>query len=114
MAELDFFSLDRSIERVELKGLDVIGVHADLLAPIIEETDPIAESSDFRYFSRHKQNLSSQGHRETRASGKRILSSHVQPHGFQFRVVLDRVRSKFATEARTLIPTEGQRRIHQS
>src|SRR5436309_8292218 len=54
VTELNLFGLDRAIERVELKLGDFITIDADLLAPLIEEADPITEGSDFRYFTRHK------------------------------------------------------------
>jgi hypothetical protein len=36
-----------------MECLNVLRVDADLLAPIVEQTDPIAEGTDFCYFSGH-------------------------------------------------------------
>src|ERR1700693_3238689 len=41
------------------------------------------------------------------------LLNHIQPNCFQFRIVLDRMCSEFAAEARTLVAAERQRCIHQ-
>ena len=50
-AELNFFGLDGAIQRVELERGDLVGVDTNLLAPIVEESDPITEGSDFCYFA---------------------------------------------------------------
>src|SRR5213594_120799 len=52
--ELNLFGLDRAIERVELKLGDFITIDADLLAPLIEEADPVTEGSNFCYLAWHK------------------------------------------------------------
>src|SRR5438477_6948249 len=54
VTELNLFGLDRAIERVELKLDDFITIDADLLEPLIEETDPVTEGSNFCYFAWHK------------------------------------------------------------
>src|SRR5437660_9631123 len=53
-AKLDFLSLDRSIERVELEAGDLVAIDADLLTPLIEETDPITKRPDFCNLAWHK------------------------------------------------------------
>ena len=60
VAEFDVFGIDRAIERIELEGLDVVRVDADLFAPVVEQADPVAECSDFCYFARHNSNLFTQ------------------------------------------------------
>jgi hypothetical protein len=37
-----------------VEGFDIVFVDADFFAPLVEETDPITEVSDFRYFAWHK------------------------------------------------------------
>src|ERR1700691_1136637 len=68
--ELDFPGFDRSIERVKVEGLDVVFVDAYFFAPLIEDPDPFAEASDFRYFAWHK-NLKS----SSRSGTSSILTS---------------------------------------
>src|SRR5258708_13435135 len=41
------------------------------------------------------------------------LLRDVQPNCFQLRVMLDAVRSEFASEPRTFVAAEGKRPIHQ-
>src|ERR1019366_2617871 len=52
--ELDRPGLDRSVEGIEVERLDVAFVDANFLAPLVEETDPVTEVSDFCYFAWHK------------------------------------------------------------
>src|ERR1700733_12091964 len=55
-AELDVVGFDGTVEGVEVEGLNVIFVDADFLAPLVEESFPFAEGSDFWYFSWHRSN----------------------------------------------------------
>jgi hypothetical protein len=52
--EFNLFSIDRTVERVEVERLDVLGIDADIFAPVVEHAFPVAERSDFRYFAGHK------------------------------------------------------------
>src|SRR5438552_18297024 len=54
VAELNLISLDGTIERVELELGDLVAIDTDLLAPLIEEADPVTEGSNFCYFAWHK------------------------------------------------------------
>src|SRR5580692_6152635 len=53
-AELDLLGFDCTVKRIEVKGLNVIFVDANFFAPLIENPNPLAEASDFRYFAWHK------------------------------------------------------------
>jgi hypothetical protein len=49
-----------------MKGLNVVFVDANFLAPLVEEIDPIAEASDFCYFSWHEVTILSPQRRSVR------------------------------------------------
>src|SRR5271155_5154496 len=51
--EFDLLGIDRTIERIEVKGLNVRRVDANVLAPIVKHAFPITEGSDLRYFAWH-------------------------------------------------------------
>ncbi len=53
VSELDVFRVDRAVQRIEFECLDICRIDADLFAPVVEETDPVTECSDFCYFTRH-------------------------------------------------------------
>ena len=53
MSELDFFGFDSAEEGVELEAGDFVAVDADFFPPFVEETNPVAEGSDFCYFAGH-------------------------------------------------------------
>ena len=52
--ELDLFRIDRAVKRIEMEGLDIVRVDADVFAPVVEHPDPVAEGSDFCYFAWHE------------------------------------------------------------
>src|SRR5262249_32300191 len=58
-AEMDFFGLNGAIEGVEMEILDLAMVHADFLAPLVEQAYPVTERSDFGHFTRHEKAPSS-------------------------------------------------------
>jgi hypothetical protein len=51
--KLDFLGLDCAEKRVELEAGNLVVVDADIFAPIVKESYPIAKGTDFRYFARH-------------------------------------------------------------
>src|SRR5208337_1360689 len=53
-AELNLFRFDRSVERIEVEGLDIVFVDAYFFAPFVEQANPVAEVSDFGYFAWHR------------------------------------------------------------
>ena len=55
--ELDLFGFNGAIQRVEVEGVDVFRIDTNIFAPIVEQTDPVTEGSDFCYFSRHNSDL---------------------------------------------------------
>src|ERR1700730_613799 len=57
-SELNLFRIDRAVERVKVEGINLSGIDANILAPVVEQADPVAEGSDFCNFSRHKVNSS--------------------------------------------------------
>src|ERR1043166_3811315 len=54
VAKLDIFGFDGAVESVELEAGDFTVIDADFFAPIVAHSHPLAESSDFGYFNRHK------------------------------------------------------------
>src|SRR5258708_33468820 len=54
VTELDLIGLDCAKKRLEVEAPDVIVIDADLRAPIMQETNPITECSDFCYLAWHK------------------------------------------------------------
>src|SRR5882762_3725226 len=54
VAELDFFRFYGAIESIELEAGNFSVVNADFLAPVVEHSDPLAEGSDFGYFTWHE------------------------------------------------------------
>jgi len=53
VAKLYFFRLDGGENRVELEAGNFVMIDANVLAPIVKKSHPIAERSDFCAFSRH-------------------------------------------------------------
>src|SRR6266436_9110462 len=127
-SKLDFLSVDRSIEGVELEAGNLVPIDADLLAPLIEQTDPVTEGSDFWDFSRHEKPLFSKGHRGRRTPGTRrseppsfvllrgswLCSSHVQPNGLDLGIVFQSRLPQLPSEPGTLVSTERQRGVHHA
>ena len=52
--KLDLFGVDRAVQRVEFEAGNFVVVDANLFAPIVKESDPIAKGSDFRYLAWHE------------------------------------------------------------
>ena len=48
VAKLDLFGLDLAVQGLELEGIDVAVIDADLFAPLLEQSDPVAEGPDFK------------------------------------------------------------------
>jgi len=53
-AEFDLIGIDRAIKRVEVKIFNILGIDANIFAPVVEHSDPVAKCSDFCYLTRHK------------------------------------------------------------
>src|SRR5262245_4671251 len=53
MTELDLVVVDGTVERLELKLANLVLLDADLFAPIVEQTYPVAECADFGYLAWH-------------------------------------------------------------
>src|SRR5208283_3781241 len=54
MAKLDLVGFNGPKERVELEVPDFIALHANILAPLFKESDPVTECSNSRHFAWHK------------------------------------------------------------
>ena len=52
-AKLDLVGFDRAVKRVEFEVGNLVVIDADVLAPIVEQANPVTEGSDFCYFSWH-------------------------------------------------------------
>src|SRR3989442_1804205 len=123
VTELNLFGLDRAIERVELKLGDFITIDADLLAPLIEEADPVTEGSNFCYLAWHKTSVFSRSASVPLAvwrasppirAAKMAALRRVQPNCFYFRVMLDCVRTQLTSEAGAFVSAKRQCGIHQT
>src|SRR6266852_197563 len=90
-SELNVVGFDRAVEGVEVKRRDVILIDADLLAPVVEQTDPVAEASDFRYFTWHSKPLF---RRVKDAELHSADGSETRPHTYYFAV---KVAGRFST-----------------
>ena len=66
-AELDFVGLDGAVKRVEFEAGDLVAVDANFLAPLIKQTHPITEGSDFCNFAWHTTPIYHKGHEGTKA-----------------------------------------------
>src|SRR3984893_9735940 len=53
-SELNLFGVDRAIQRVKVEGINLSGIDANILAPVVKQTNPVTEGSDFCNFARHK------------------------------------------------------------
>ena len=53
-SELNLFRIDRAVKRVKVEGINLSGIDANILSPVVEQADPVAEGSDFCNFPRHK------------------------------------------------------------
>ena len=51
--ELDLVGIDRAIQRVKVEGINLVGIDANILAPVVEQTNPVTERPNLRNFSRH-------------------------------------------------------------
>src|SRR4029077_7646636 len=58
MAALDFVVFNGSVQCLEMEAGDLVAINADFFAPLVEQADPLAEGTDFRYFAGHWENLS--------------------------------------------------------
>src|SRR5713101_3799480 len=90
-SKLNVVGFDRAVESVEVKRRDVILIDADLLAPVVEQTDPVAEASDFRYFTWHSKPLFSPVKDAELHSAD---GSETRPHTYYFAV---KVAGRFST-----------------
>ena len=75
MAEFDLIGINGAEERVKLEMVDLILIHTNLFAPLIEETDPITECPNLENFSWHHYSwfCSPQGHNGQRSDTKWFL-----------------------------------------
>src|SRR6185369_12304264 len=59
--KLDFFGIDGAVQGVKLEAGNLVVVNANLFAPIVKESDPITEGSDFRHLAWHNTSSRSAG-----------------------------------------------------
>src|SRR5260370_21444483 len=52
-SKLNLFRVDRAIQGVKMEGINLSGIDANVLAPVIKQANPVTEGSDLCDFSRH-------------------------------------------------------------
>src|SRR5882724_10782800 len=98
VAELDVVSLDGAEERIEVEAADLVVVHADLFAPVVEQSDPFAEVPDLECRNSHESVAPNVAYF--------FRCSECEPNALQLGVMLNGVRAQLASEARLLVPAK--------